>query len=153
MLTLDTKKIRKGRPIGLPYIGSKKKVSKAIVEIIKQNFGTDKKVYDVFAGGGAITAECLLNGLDVHYNDKDKIILDCFVKVINSDRDYLKTLLISREEFLTIKAKQTKTVDDHLNLNGVAFVDDSLVHDIHISLGEPIEGGGVTFHYGLLMTE
>ena len=38
-------------------------------------------------------------------------------------------------------------------LNGVAFVDDSLVHDIHISLGDPIEGGGVTFHYGLLMTE
>ena len=46
MLNLDEKKIRKGKPIGLPYQGSKKKISKKIVEIIKQNFGTDKPIYD-----------------------------------------------------------------------------------------------------------
>ena len=69
MLKLDEKKIRKGKPIGLPYQGSKKKISKKIVEIIKQNFGTDKPIYDIFGGGGAITAECVLNGLEVHYND------------------------------------------------------------------------------------
>ena len=74
MLKLDEKKIRKGRPIGLPYQGSKKKISKQIVEIIKQNFGTDKPIYDIFGGGGAITAECVLNGLEVHYNDLDKDI-------------------------------------------------------------------------------
>ena len=34
MLNLDEKKIRKGKPIGLPYQGSKKKISKKIVEII-----------------------------------------------------------------------------------------------------------------------
>ena len=55
MLKLDEKKIRKGRPIGLPYQGSKKKISKKIVEIIKQNFGTYKPIYDIFGGGGAIT--------------------------------------------------------------------------------------------------
>ncbi|ASZ71407.1 hypothetical protein HYP31_gp37 [Lactococcus phage 56003] len=33
MLNLDEKKIRKGKPIGLPYQGSKKKISKKIVEI------------------------------------------------------------------------------------------------------------------------
>ena len=44
-------KYRKGKPIGLPYQGSKKKISRQIVEIIKENFGTDKKVYDVFGGG------------------------------------------------------------------------------------------------------
>ena len=48
MLKLDEKKIRKGKPIGLPYQGSKEKISKKIVEILKQNFGTDKKIYDVF---------------------------------------------------------------------------------------------------------
>lgn len=53
MLNLDEKKIRKGKPIGLPYQGSKKKISKKIVEIIKQNFGTDKPIYDIFGGGGA----------------------------------------------------------------------------------------------------
>ena len=56
MLELDEKKIRKGKPIGLPYQGSKKKISKKIVEIIKQNFGTEKPIYDIFGGGGAITA-------------------------------------------------------------------------------------------------
>ena len=116
MLKLDEKKIRKGRPIGLPYQGSKKKISKKIVEIIKQNFGTYKPVYDIFGGGGAITAECMLNGLDVHYNDLDKTITDMFQKVISEDRDYLKTLIISREEFLKIRDKDNKTVDDNLKL-------------------------------------
>ena len=116
MLMLDEKKIRKGRPLGLPYQGSKKKISKKIIEIIKQNFGTDKMIYDVFGGGGAITAECLLSGLNVHYNDLDKDVTDMFVKVISEDRNYIKSLLVSREEFLTIRDKDDKTVDDNLKL-------------------------------------
>nr|WP_256592227.1 hypothetical protein [Streptococcus agalactiae] len=50
MLKLDEKKIRKGKPIGLPYPGSKKKISKKIVEIIKQNFGIDKTNIRRFRG-------------------------------------------------------------------------------------------------------
>ena len=115
-LVLDESKIRKGKPIGLPYQGSKKKVSKKIVEIIKQNFGTDKPVYDVFGGGGAITAECILNGLEVHYNDLDKTITDMFNKVVSSDREYLKTLIVSRSEFIEIKSKENKSIDDELKL-------------------------------------
>ena len=116
MLKLDEKEIRKGKPIGLPYQGSKKKVAKKIVEIIKQNFGADKVVYDVFGGGGAITAECLKTGLDVKYNDHCSFITAAFQKVISSDREWLKTLIISREEFLKIRAKQEKTLDDELKL-------------------------------------
>ena len=116
MLELDEKKIRKGRPLGLPYLGSKKKISKKIVEIIKQNFGTEKPVYDIFGGGGAITAECMLNGLEVHYNDLDETATSMFQKVVGEDRDYLKTLLVSREEFLKILDKENKTVDDNLKL-------------------------------------
>ena len=116
MLELDEKKIRKGKPIGLPYQGSKKKISKKIIEIIKQNFGTDKPVYDIFGGGGAITAECLLNGLEVHYNDLDETATSVFQKVVSEDRDYLKTLLVSRDEFLKIRDKENKTVDDELKL-------------------------------------
>ena len=116
MLKLDEKKIRKGKPIGLPYQGSKKKVAKKIVEIIKQNFGADKVVYDVFGGGGAITAECLKTGLDVKYNDHCSFITAAFQKVISSDSEWLKTLIISREEFLKIRAKQEKTLDDELKL-------------------------------------
>src|SRR5574344_2204985 len=116
MLELDEKKIRKGRPLGLPYQGSKKKISKKIVEIIKQNFGTDKPVYDIFGGGGAITAECMLNGLEVHYNDLDETVTSMFQKVVSEDRDYLKTLLVSRDEFFKIREKENRTVDDELKL-------------------------------------
>lgn len=116
MLKLDEKKIRKGKPIGLPYQGSKKKISKKIVEIIKQNFGTDKPIYDIFGGGGAITAECILNGLEVHYNDLDKDITNAFERVISQDREWIKTLIISREEFTEIMDKGNKTTDDFLKL-------------------------------------
>ena len=116
MLTLDEKKIRKGKPVGLPYQGSKKKISKKIVEIIKQNFGTEKPVYDIFGGGGAITAECMLNGLEVHYNDLDETATSMFRKIVSEDRDYLKTLLVSRDEFFKIREKEKKTVDDELKL-------------------------------------
>ena len=116
MLKLDEKKIRKGRPIGLPYQGSKKKISKKLVEIIKQNFGTDKPIYDIFGGGGAITAECVLNGLEVHYNDLDKDITNAFERVISQDREWIKTLIVSRTEFTKIKDKENKTTDDFLKL-------------------------------------
>lgn len=116
MLSLDEKKIRKGRPIGLPYQGSKKKISKKIIEIIKQNFGTDRPIYDIFGGGGAITAECILNGLEVYYNDLDKDITNAFERVISQDREWIKTLIISRDEFFEIKDKENKTTDDFLKL-------------------------------------
>ena len=116
MLSLDEKKIRKGKPIGLPYQGSKKKISKKMIEIIKQNFGTDRPIYDIFGGGGAITAECILNGLEVYYNDLDKGITNAFERVISQDREWIKTLIISRTEFIEIKAKENKTTDDFLKL-------------------------------------
>ena len=116
MLNLDEKKIRKGKPIGLPYQGSKKKISKKIIEIIKQNFGTDKPIYDIFGGGGAITAECILNGLEVHYNDLDKDITNAFERVISQDHEWIKSLIVSRTEFTEIKEKENKTTDDFLKL-------------------------------------
>ena len=124
MLTLDEKKIRKGKPIGLPYQGSKKKISKKIVEIIKQNFGTERPIYDIFGGGGAITAECMLNGLEVHYNDLDETVTSMFQKVVGEDRDYLKTLIVSRDEFFRIRVKENKTVDDNLKLLVNSFGND-----------------------------
>ena len=115
-LKLDEKKIRKGRSIGLPYVGSKKKISKKLIEIIKQNFGTDKTVYDLFGGGGAITLECRLQGIDVVYNDIDPIPGQMIQKILSEDREYLKTLICSREEFFQIRDKEDKTIDDHLKL-------------------------------------
>lgn len=124
MLTLDEKTIRKGRPVGLPYIGSKKKISKKIVEIIKQNFGTDKTVYDLFGGGGAITAELLINDMSVVYNELDKTVADMFCAALVGDREWVKTLMISRDEFMAIKKKEIKSVDDELKLLVNSFGND-----------------------------
>ena len=121
MIELNEKKIRKGKPIGLPYQGSKKKISKKIVEIIKQNFGTDRPIYDIFGGSGAITAECILNGFEVHYNDLDRTITDMFQRVLGTDREFLKTLIISRDEFFKILHKENKTIDDELKLLANSF--------------------------------
>ena len=124
MVELNEKKIRKGKPIGLPYQGSKKKISKKIVGIIKQNFGTEKPVYDIFGGGGAITAECLMNGLDVHYNDLDETATSMFQRVLSADREFLKTLIVSRDEFFKIRDKENKTVGDNLKLLVNSFGND-----------------------------
>lgn len=123
-LKLDEKQIRKGRPIGLPYIGSKKKIAKKLIEIIKQNFGTDKTVYDLFGGGGAVTLECKLQGLDVVYNDIDPIPGLMIQKILSEDREYFKTLICSREEFFQIRDKEDKTIDDHLKLLVNSFGND-----------------------------
>lgn len=125
ILQLDERKVRKGKPIGLPYVGSKKKISKKIVEIIKQNFGTDIPVYDVFGGGGAITAELLLNNMQVHYNDLDSDVTSMFTRVISQDREWIKTLAVSRDEFLAIRDKKEKTVDDNLKLLVNSFANNS----------------------------
>ena len=152
MLKLDEKKIRKGKPIGLPYQGSKKKISKKIIEIIKQNFGTDRPIYDIFGGGGAITAECILNGLEVYYNDLDKDITNAFERVISQDREWIKTLIISRTEFFEIKAKENKTTDDFLKLLVNSFGNDKksylyskVISDLKYNLAKEIIGNHDVF--------
>ncbi len=109
MIKLDEKKIRKGKAVGLPYVGSKKKISKKIVEIIKQNFGTDKTVYDVFGGGGAITAELMINGIDVVYNDFDSDVVNILESVSKNEESYIKSLIVSRDKFLQIRGKKCRS--------------------------------------------
>lgn len=111
-LVLDEKKVRKGKPVGLPYVGSKKKVSKKIAQIIAQNFGTDKPFYDLFGGGGAVALEATLNGFkDVHYNELDRMAFSAFKAVLYEDFD-VRDLIVSREEFFDIRNKEHDGVDE-----------------------------------------
>lgn len=66
----------------------------------------------------------MLNGLEVHYNDFDKDITDMFQRVISQDMEWIKTLIVSRDEFLEIKNKDIKTVDDKLKLLVNSFGND-----------------------------
>jgi site-specific DNA-adenine methylase len=111
-LILDDSKIRKGKPVGLPYVGSKKKISKKIAQIIAQNFGTDKPVYDLFGGGGAVALELMLNGFeDVHYNELDKMTFEAFRTALYDDFD-VRNLIATRDEFLEILDSERGGIDE-----------------------------------------
>lgn len=107
---------RKGKAIGLLYQGSKKKISRKIVEIVKENFGTDKKVYDLLGGGGAISCEFLLQGFDITYNEKNKSVYEMFKRSLTLTNEDIRKLIISRDEFLRIRDKEIKTAEDNLKL-------------------------------------
>jgi site-specific DNA-adenine methylase len=116
LLKFDEKKVRKGRPLGLPYVGSKRKISKKIVELIKQNYGTDKTVYDLFGGGGAVTLECMINGIDVVYNDINDLPMRAIKKIASEDFEFLKTLLTPRDEFMELRNKENIDEIEYLRL-------------------------------------
>lgn len=116
MLKFDEKKVRKGRPLGLPYVGSKRKISKKIVELIKQNYGTDKTVYDLFGGGGAVTLECMINDIDVVYNDINDLPMRAIKKIASEDFEFLKTLLTPRDEFMELRNKENIDETEYLRL-------------------------------------
>lgn len=106
VLFLDEKKVRKGKPVGLPYVGSKKKISKKIAQIVVQNFGTDKPFYDLFGGGGAVSLEMALNGFeDVHYNELDSMTFAAFKTALYEDFD-ARDLIVGREDFFEIRDKE-----------------------------------------------
>lgn len=107
---------RKGKAIGLPYQGSKKKISRKIVEIVKENFGTDKKVYDLLGGGGAISCEFLLQDFDITYNEKNTDVYETFKHSLSLKTEDLKKYIISRDEFFRIRDKKEKTPEDNLKL-------------------------------------
>ena len=107
---------RKGKAIGLPYQGSKKKISRKIVEIVKENFGENYKVYDLLGGGGAIACEFLLQGFNVVYNEKNKSVYEMFKRSLTLTNEDIRKLIISRDEFLRIIDKEVKTVEDNLKL-------------------------------------
>lgn len=111
-LVLDEKKVRKGKPVGLPYVGSKKKISKKIAQIIAQNFGTDKPFYDLFGGGGAVSLEMTLNGFeDVHYNELDSMTFAAFKAALYEDFD-VRDLIVSRDVFLNIRNNEHDGIDE-----------------------------------------
>lgn len=130
-------KYRKGKPIGLPYQGSKKKISRQIVEIIKENFGTDKKVYDLFGGGGAMSCELLLQGYDVVYNEIKTDVYEMFKKSLELTEDEIKTFILSRDEFFKIKAKEHKSLTDNLKLLINSFGNDRDSYLYSVDKSEP----------------
>lgn len=116
MLRIDEKLIRKGKAYGLPYQGSKRRIAKTLVALIKTNFKESLPIYDLFGGGGSVFMECLYQGLDCFYNDVDELTCETLKLVLTMNKDKIAKIPVSREKFLEIKGKDKLTRVDNLRL-------------------------------------
>ena len=67
--------------VGIPYMGSKRKLSGKIVDKILSDNPNCKYVYDLFGGGGAISFEFLSRGLKVSYNELNTGVVELLKKI------------------------------------------------------------------------
>lgn len=70
--------------LGIPYMGSKRKLAKKIVDFILKNNPNTKYFYDLFGGGGAISFEAATRGINVIYNEFNQSIYN-FIKYLLQD--------------------------------------------------------------------
>lgn len=71
--------------LGIPYMGSKKKLAKSIIDVILEQNPECKYFYDLFGGGGAISFEALQRPQieKVYYNEMDTGIVELLKKILN----------------------------------------------------------------------
>lgn len=85
---------------GLPYMGSKNRIAKWIID----NLPPAEHFYDLFGGGGAISHCALLSGKYkyVHYNELNPLIVKAFTMAVNGEFKN-ENRWISREDFFKLK--------------------------------------------------
>jgi site-specific DNA-adenine methylase len=85
--------------MAIPYMGSKSKLAKPIVQHILQHNPKCEHVYDLFGGGAAISEEFLKQGKKVHYNELNTGVCNLLRKIqIDGITDEFFNW-VSREEF------------------------------------------------------
>ena len=62
-------------------MGSKRKLAGRIVDKIQEDNPNVKYIYDLFGGGGAVSFECLLRGLNVTYNELNTGVVELLRKI------------------------------------------------------------------------
>lgn len=101
------------RPIGLPFLGSKKRVQKDIFTLY-QYLNPDWRTtpfIDLFAGGGAIGLYFATKGVqDITMNCYPKKYANALKTILFEDID-ITTLICTREEFFAIDKESTNGVD------------------------------------------
>lgn len=85
--------------LGLPYMGSKRKLAPAIVDKILFDYPDTKHVYDLFGGGGAISFEFAKRGLDVTYNELNSAVVALLRDVMENGITDKYYQWVSREMF------------------------------------------------------
>jgi site-specific DNA-adenine methylase len=101
------------RPIGLPFLGSKKRVQKDIFTLyqyLNPNWITTPFI-DLFAGGGAIGLYFATKGVqDITMNCYPEKYANALKTILFEDID-ITTLICTREEFFAIDKESTNGVD------------------------------------------
>lgn len=98
--------------LGLPYKGSKQKLSTKILNVINKKLNYkihDYKIYDLFGGGGSFSLQCAYNDINTHYNEYNIDTYQAFKYTINNQdlkpiRDW-----ITRQEYNNINNKEQRT--------------------------------------------
>jgi len=87
--------------LGIPYMGSKRKLSKKIIDFILKENPNAKYIYDLFGGGASISLEVLNRReiKEVHYNELNTGITSLLKDIIDNgvSKEYYKW--VTREEF------------------------------------------------------
>lgn len=119
--SLEIKQTHKLAPIknlnsGIPYKGSKRKISHLILQEIRNHAPHAKYFYDMFGGGGAMALNAHYNGYKTHYNELDKdvyVYMKFLISQIQNKKGKYGILpdewyrFITKAEFDKIKADKT----------------------------------------------
>jgi len=103
----------KNLQLRIPYMGSKRKIAEELMQKMLEIKPKAKYFYDLFGGGGAMSFYALQCGLKVHYNEKQKGMVDLLEYILNRARNKEKGQygifpddfynFITREEFFKLK--------------------------------------------------
>jgi len=101
----------------IPYMGSKRKIAKELMQKMIEVKPKAKYFYDLFSGGGAMSFYALQCGLKVHYNEKQKGMVDLLEYILNRAKNGEKGQyglfpddfynFITKEEFFDLIDKDT----------------------------------------------
>ena len=70
-------------PLKIPYMGSKSKIAETLLLKMLEIKPNAKYFYDLFGGGASLSLTALQYGLKVHYNEKQKGMVDLLKYLIN----------------------------------------------------------------------
>ena len=118
---------------GIPYKGSKRKISHLILQEIVKHAPHAKYFYDMFGGGGAMALNAHYNGYKTHYNELDKdvyVYMKFLISQIQNKKGKYGILpdewyrFITKAEFDKIKAEKTPSAFRSFVLLNYSFGND-----------------------------
>ena len=118
---------------GIPYKGSKRKISHLILQEIAKHAPHAKYFYDIFGGGGAMSLNAHYNGYKTHYNELDKdvyVYMKFLISQLQNKKGKYGILpdewyrFITKAEFDKIKAEKTPSVFRSFVLLNYSFGND-----------------------------